>query len=97
MFSALPQIADIARSEFHNSANQLYCRSCVLGIMRSGDHAFWGSCVLGIMRSGDHAFWGSCVLGIMRSGDHAFWGSCVLDPSNSMLGWGLTTPQDYPE
>ena len=36
MFSALPQIADIARSEFHNSANQPYCRSRVLRVMRSG-------------------------------------------------------------
>src|SRR5215469_11630795 len=36
MFSALPQIADIARSEFHNSANQPYCLSRVLRIMRSG-------------------------------------------------------------
>jgi len=65
MFSAVPQIAGIARSEFHNSANQPYCRSRVLRIMRSADHAFCGSCVLG--------------------------------PSNSMLGYGVTTPQDYPE
>src|SRR6516164_548557 len=56
MFSALPQIADIARSEFHNSVSQPYCRSRGLGIMRAGDHAFWGSCVLGIMRSGPEQF-----------------------------------------
>jgi hypothetical protein len=31
MFSALPQIADIARSEYHNSANQPHCLSRVLG------------------------------------------------------------------
>jgi hypothetical protein len=49
MFSALPQIADIARSEYHNSANQPHCLSRVLG------------------------------------------------PSNSMLGGGATTPQDYPQ
>src|SRR5215831_16571020 len=40
MFSALPQIADIARSEFHNSANQPYCRSRVLRIMGSGSEQF---------------------------------------------------------
>ena len=32
-----------------------------------------------------------------RTADHAFCGSCVLGPSNSMLGCGVTTPQDYPE
>ena len=40
MFSALPRIADIARSEFHNTANQPYCRSRVLRIMRSGPEQF---------------------------------------------------------
>src|SRR5215472_12436029 len=40
MFSALPQIADIARSAFHNSANQPCCRSCVLRIMRSRPEQF---------------------------------------------------------
>src|SRR6516165_2380669 len=39
MFSALPQIADIARSVFHNSANQPNCRSRVPWTMRSGSRA----------------------------------------------------------
>src|SRR5215472_4076867 len=40
MFSALTRIADIARSEFQNSADQRYCRSRVLRIMRSGPEQF---------------------------------------------------------
>src|SRR5262249_51761493 len=40
MFSALAQIADIARSAFHDSANQPYCRSRVLWIMCSGPEQF---------------------------------------------------------